>query len=178
MEQWPWSPKNLSGTLPWTTVATVGDQQAHGGTCRTVRTPDLEEAVLDTIEEEPSSSTCTTARDLGPLAMTFCCISYRAVTHKGSVSGHMFTWTFSLVMLCRTLHSILSNFETPCIISQGLKMLGLIRYHTSSFSILDSLLVLCRIFVRSKIEYASVVWNSITITDSSELEIIQRKFAA
>jgi hypothetical protein len=31
---------------------------------RTVRTPDLEGAVLDTIEEKPSSSTCTTMRDL------------------------------------------------------------------------------------------------------------------
>jgi transposase len=31
---------------------------------RTVRAPDLEEAVLDTIEEKPSSSTRTTARDL------------------------------------------------------------------------------------------------------------------
>jgi hypothetical protein len=41
------------------------------------------------------------------------------------------------------------------IFSQSLKMLGLIRYITSSFSTLDSLLV-----VRSKIKYASVVWNS------------------
>jgi hypothetical protein len=61
---------------------------------RTVRTPDLEEAVLDTIEEKPSSSTRTTARDLSPLTLTFCCISYRAVTHGGSVSGHMFLCAF------------------------------------------------------------------------------------
>jgi hypothetical protein len=62
------------------------------GRPKTDRTPDLEEAVfvLDTIEEKPSSSTRTTARDPSPLAPTFCCISYRAVTHKGSVSGHMF----------------------------------------------------------------------------------------
>jgi hypothetical protein len=31
--------------------------------------------------------------------------------------------------------------------------------------------------VRSKLEYASVVWNSITNTDSNKLERIQRKFA-
>jgi hypothetical protein len=32
--------------------------------------------------------------------------------------------------------------------------------------------------VRSKLEYASAAWNSVTITDSSKLESIQRKFAA
>jgi hypothetical protein len=31
---------------------------------------------------------------------------------------------------------------------------------------------------RSKLEYASVAWNSLTITDSSKLERIQRKFTA
>jgi hypothetical protein len=32
--------------------------------------------------------------------------------------------------------------------------------------------------VRSKLEYASVVWNSITTTDANKLECIQQKFAA
>jgi hypothetical protein len=32
--------------------------------------------------------------------------------------------------------------------------------------------------VRSKLEYASVVWNSITITDANKLERIQQKFTA
>jgi hypothetical protein len=32
--------------------------------------------------------------------------------------------------------------------------------------------------VRSKLEYASVVWNSITTTDANNLERIQQKFAA
>jgi hypothetical protein len=32
--------------------------------------------------------------------------------------------------------------------------------------------------VRSKLEYASVVWNSITSTDANKLELIQQRFAA
>jgi hypothetical protein len=64
------------------------------------------------------------------------------------------------------------------VFSQSLKMLGLIGYITSSFSTLDNLLVLYITLVRSITEYASVVWNSITNTDSAKLKRIQRKFVA
>jgi hypothetical protein len=61
--------------------------------------------------------------------------------------------------------------------AQGLKMLGLIRYITSSFSAPHSLSVLYTTLIRPKLEYASVAWNSITSTDSSKLKRVQIKFA-
>jgi hypothetical protein len=57
-------------------------------------------------------------------------------------------------------------------------MLGYIQYIISSFSTLDSFMVLCSTLVWSKLVYASVIWNSIMSTDSSNLETIQKKFAA
>jgi hypothetical protein len=56
--------------------------------------------------------------------------------------------------------------------------MGLFQYITSSFSTLDSRLVLHNTLFRTKLEYASVIWNSITSTDSSKLERIERKFTA
>jgi hypothetical protein len=55
-----------------------------------------------------------------------------------------------------------------------MKLLGLIRTHSFSFSTLDSLLVLFFVLVRSKLEYASIAWNSVTITDSNKLERVQK----
>jgi hypothetical protein len=63
------------------------------------------------------------------------------------------------------------------ILSEGLKMLGLIWY-IMPFCTLDSLLVLYSSLFQSKLEYASISWSSITSTDSAKLGRIQRKFAA
>jgi hypothetical protein len=61
--------------------------------------------------------------------------------------------------------------------SKALKLLGLIHFITYNFSSLDSLKVLCITLILTKLEYASVVWNILSLADSSKLENIKRKFA-
>jgi hypothetical protein len=62
--------------------------------------------------------------------------------------------------------------------SEYINLLGLIRSITLRFSSLDSLYVLYFTLIRSKLEYASVVRNSITSTDVSKPEPIPQKFAS
>jgi hypothetical protein len=64
------------------------------------------------------------------------------------------------------------------IFSQCIKLLGLVRTLTFSFSYLDCLYMLYFTLIRSKLKYASVVWNYITTTDANKLKRIQQKFAA
>jgi hypothetical protein len=56
-------------------------------------------------------------------------------------------------------------------------VLGLIRYIMSSFSSTDSLVTMYYALVHSKLEFASVAWNSVMLTDSSKTERVQKKFA-
>ncbi|PNF27531.1 hypothetical protein B7P43_G02896 [Cryptotermes secundus] len=64
------------------------------------------------------------------------------------------------------------------IFSECIQILGLIRSIIYRFSSLECLYVLYFTLVRCKLEYASVVWNSITSTDANKLERIQQKFAS
>ncbi|PNF29809.1 hypothetical protein B7P43_G10577 [Cryptotermes secundus] len=62
--------------------------------------------------------------------------------------------------------------------SQCIKMLGIIRSITFNYSTLGCMFILYFTLVRSKVEYVSVVWNSITSTDANKSEHIQQKFTA
>jgi hypothetical protein len=62
--------------------------------------------------------------------------------------------------------------------SECIKLLGFNHSITLRFSSVECLYVLYFTLVRSKLEYASVVWNCITTTDANKLEGIQQKFAS
>jgi hypothetical protein len=70
------------------------------------------------------------------------------------------------------------NFKSyvDCVQCQASEMLGIIHYrplHTMAvvYTILHIGLI------RSKLEYGSVAWNNLTLTDSNMLEKVHRKFA-
>jgi hypothetical protein len=60
--------------------------------------------------------------------------------------------------------------------SQCIEFLGLVRSTTFSFSPLKCLYLLYLTLVRSKVQYALIVWNSITSAEANTLERTQQKF--
>jgi hypothetical protein len=70
------------------------------------------------------------------------------------------------------LHDHINYLFSHCI-----KLLGLVRSITFNFSSLECMLTLYIALVRSKLEYASLVWSSITSTDANKVERIQKRFA-
>lgn len=73
---------------------------------------------------------------------------------------------------------LLTNLELSFMVMLITKLLGLVLNVALPLSSLDCILMLYFTVVRPKLEYASVIRNSITSADASKLKGIQRKFAA
>ena len=71
------------------------------------------------------------------------------------------------VLLASRLHF---HTHVDHIVAEALKILRLIHYITSSFSSIDNFLTFYRVLVSSNLEIASVAWNSLPLTDSSNIE--------
>jgi hypothetical protein len=69
-----------------------------------------------------------------------------------------------------------SHNHVDFVFSECINLLGLIRSIIFRYSSLNCLYVLNFTLVRSKLEYASVVWNPLTSTDANKHERIQQKF--
>jgi hypothetical protein len=78
------------------------------------------------------------------------------------------------IMLDRKLHF---HRHVDYLRSQALALLGLIRLITYDISSSDNREVLYITLILSKLEYASVVCNNLTLADSNKLKHIQRKSA-
>uniref|UniRef100_A0A131XU11 Putative rna-directed dna polymerase from mobile element jockey-like protein n=1 Tax=Ixodes ricinus TaxID=34613 RepID=A0A131XU11_IXORI len=68
------------------------------------------------------------------------------------------------------------NSHINSIVSQSLRMLGIMARLTRPFSTHHCLLRLFSTHVRSRLEFASVIWNSISSTASEKIEHIQKRF--
>jgi hypothetical protein len=73
---------------------------------------------------------------------------------------------------------LLFHNHVDYVFSECIKQLGLFHYITYSFSSLECLYVLYFTSVQSKLESASVVWNSVTSTDANKPEHIHQKFTS
>lgn len=62
------------------------------------------------------------------------------------------------------------------ITSSSLKTLGFIIRNTRSFSSIDAIMLLYFSYVRSKLEYCSLVWSPFYKVHSTEIERVQRRF--
>jgi hypothetical protein len=62
------------------------------------------------------------------------------------------------------------------LLSESYKLLGFVKRNTRSFQNLEAIMKLYQTLIRSKLEYCCVVWDSIPMSDSDSLEILQNKF--
>jgi hypothetical protein len=66
------------------------------------------------------------------------------------------------------------HYHVNFVYSQAFRTIGLIRHVTYNFSSLNSLVTLYNALIKSKPEYAPVVWDNLTLMDSTKMENIQK----
>jgi hypothetical protein len=71
------------------------------------------------------------------------------------------------------IHNHINFISSHCI-----KLLGVVRKINFSFLSLECMFIFYFMLIRCKVEYASVLWNSVMSTDANRLECIQHKFTA
>ena len=68
------------------------------------------------------------------------------------------------------------NSHIRSIISNANRTLGFVIRSSHSFRQLDTLILLYNSLVRSKLEYASIIWHGLNTTQTEKLEKVQKRF--
>lgn len=105
-------------------------------------------------------------------------------TRKSNPLQHCYKFDDTELQRCTSVKDLGVTFDSKFtfwnhvseITSSALKILGFIIRTTRCFTSIDAILPIYYSFIRSKLEYASLIWSPIYINQVSTLELVQRRF--